>query len=97
MGCLLALFAMVSPRLAIFLLWLFSDRMKIAFDSGWIALLGFFFLPWTALAWAVCYQFPGGVSGFGYFVVGFAFLVDISSWGSSERARRQRASTGNYV
>ena len=49
-GCLVALAAFVSPRLAIFLIWLFGDRMSIAFDSFWWGLLGFIFLPWTTLA-----------------------------------------------
>ena len=51
-GCLVAIAAMLSPRLAIFLVWLFGDRMSIAFNSFWIALIGFIFLPWTTLAWA---------------------------------------------
>ena len=53
--CFVALFALISPRLAIFLLWIFSDRLTIAFTSGWVGILGFLFLPWTMLAWAVCY------------------------------------------
>ena len=55
-GCLLALGAMVSPRLAIFLVWVFTDRMGIAFERFWMGLLGFLFLPWTTLAWALAYQ-----------------------------------------
>jgi hypothetical protein len=92
MGCLLALFAMISPRFAIFVLWLFdNDRMSRAFTSGWIAIIGFLFLPWTTLAWAVCYAWPLGVSGFGYLVVGFAFFVDLASYGSGARERQRRA------
>ena len=34
-GCLVALAAFLSPRFAIFLIWLFSDRMSIAFGSFW--------------------------------------------------------------
>ena len=36
-GCLVAIAAMLSPRLAVFLVWLFTDRMSIAFDSFWWA------------------------------------------------------------
>ena len=35
MGCLFALLALISPRLALFLLWIFSDVLSRAFDS-WI-------------------------------------------------------------
>ena len=101
MCCFAALFAWISPRLAIFMIWIFSDRMSEAFNSFWIATLGFFILPWTTLAWAVCYATPtavvngnnigGGVTGFGYIVVGFAFLIDIASYTSGARAQRQRS------
>src|SRR5437773_10237704 len=76
-GCLVALAAFLSPRLAIFLIWLFTDRMSIAFDSFWWGLLGFIFLPWTTLAWAIAYAPVKGVTGFGWFLVIFAFAVDI--------------------
>ena len=72
-GCLVALAAFISPRLAIFLIWLFTDRMSIAFDSFWWGFLGFIFLPWTTLAWTVAYAPIRGVTGFGWFIVVFAF------------------------
>jgi hypothetical protein len=90
-ACLVALGALVSPRLAIFLVWLFDrDRMSAAFDSFWIPLLGFFFLPWTTLAWAVAYAPVRGVTGFGWFVVVFAFIVDVMTYAGGRQARRQQ-------
>jgi hypothetical protein len=91
-GCIVFLAAALSPRFAIFLLWLFDNpRMDRAFDSGWIALIGFFFLPWTTLAWAVAYAPVQGVTGFGWFVVIVAFIADITTYTSGHRARRDRA------
>ena len=79
----------MSPRLAIFLVWLFDrDRMSAAFDSFWIPLLGFLFLPWTTLAWAACYAPVRGVTGFGWFVVIFAFFADLMTYASGNRARQ---------
>jgi len=97
MCCFAALFAWISPRLAIVMIWIFSGRMAEAFGSFWIAALGFIIVPWTTLAWAVCYASPtfsskGGVTGFGWIVVGFAFFVDLASYTSGARARRQRSS-----
>ena len=94
MGCLLVLVTMVSARLAFFLLWVFdSERISRAFDgSFFIPFIGLLFLPWTALAWAVCWAPIGGVSGFGWFVVILAFLADLGSYGNSERTRRARGS-----
>jgi hypothetical protein len=90
-GCLVALVALFSPRFAIFLLWAFTNRMTVAFDSGWVGFLGFLFLPWTTLAWTVAYAPVRGVEGFGWFLVIFAFVVDIGSYVGSAQARRQRS------
>jgi hypothetical protein len=95
-GCLVALAAMLSPRLAIFLVWLFSDRMSNAFNSFWIALLGFFFLPWTTLAWAVAYAPRAGVTGFGWFIVIFAFIVDVGTHVGAAQARQRRRAEAAY-
>jgi hypothetical protein len=89
-GCLVALAAMLSPRFAVFLLWLFTDRMSIAFDSFWWGFLGWIFLPWTTLAWAAAYAPRDGVTGFGWFIVIFAFLVDLMTHLGSAQARRER-------
>jgi hypothetical protein len=91
MCCFVGLIAMISPRLALFLLWLFSDRLSLAFDHFWMGLLGFLVLPWTTLAWAVCSAPVRGVQGFGWFIVIFAFLIDLGSYSGSARAQQRRA------
>ena len=55
-GCFLVLFAFISPRLALFALFLFSDLLSRAFDSWFVPFLGFFLLPWTTLAYAVMWS-----------------------------------------
>jgi hypothetical protein len=89
MGCLLALVALISPRLALFLLWIFSDVLSRAFDSWIIPLLGFFLLPWTTLAYAAFWDWGAGreVTGFEWFVVVFAFLVDLGALAGGGRSR----------
>jgi hypothetical protein len=92
-GCLVALAALLSPRFAIFLIWLFGDRMSYAFDSFWIGFIGFLFLPWTTLAWTVAYAPLAGVTGFGWFIVILGFIIDIGSYSSAAQARRARAAS----
>jgi hypothetical protein len=92
-GCLVALAALLSPRLAIFLIWLFGDRMDYAFDSFWVGFIGFLFLPWTTLAWTIAYAPIQGVTGFGWFVVVLGVIFDISSYTSASQARRARSAT----
>lgn len=88
--CCLALVAVISPRLAIVLLWLFTDRVSVAFSSFWIALLGFLLLPWTTLAWLVVFTPVFGVQGFGWFIVIIAFIADLATWAGSFRSNRTR-------
>jgi hypothetical protein len=88
MGCFVVLFALISPRLAIVFTWLFSNVLDRAYDSFWIPLLGFFFLPWTTLAYAFTWDAGHAVEGFDWFIVGLAFLIDIGSLLGGGRARR---------
>lgn len=91
MGCLVALFALISPRLALFAIWIFSDLLSRAFDSWFIPFLGFFLLPWTTLAYAVMWTSgTNEVTGFEWFIVALAFIIDISSWSQSGRLDRRR-------
>ena len=87
MGCFVVLFALISPRLAIVFVWLFSNVMERAYDDWWVPVLGFFFLPWTTLAWAFTWDSGRAVEGFDWFIVGLAFLIDIASLAGGRRAR----------
>ncbi len=90
MPCFVALFALISPRLALFFILVFSNWVGRAFDGGWILpVLGFFLLPWTTLAYIVMYRVePFGVDGFDWFIVVLAFLVDLASYAKSTQAKR---------
>jgi hypothetical protein len=91
MGCLVVLFAFISPRLALFALWLFSDLLSRAFDSWFVPLLGFFLLPWTTLAYAVMWSSSNRVNGFEWFIVVLAFLIDLGSYANRGRIQRSNA------
>jgi hypothetical protein len=81
----------MSPRLAIVGVWLFSNILSRAFDSSLLPFLGFFILPWTTLAYALMWDLgTHTVTGFEWFVVGFAFLVDIGAYGGSAGQRKRR-------
>jgi hypothetical protein len=90
MGCLIAILALLSARLALFFLWIFSDLLSDAFDSWFVPFLGFFLLPWTTLAYAVMWDSGHRVHGFEWFIVVLAFLIDLGSYFSGDRARRGR-------
>jgi hypothetical protein len=81
MPCLVVLLALISPRLALFFVWLATNWLDRAYDSWIVPLIGFFVLPWTTLAYAGMWVSGArGVDGFEWFLVGLAFVVDIGSW-----------------
>jgi hypothetical protein len=95
MGCLLALFAWISPRFVLGLLYLFTNRLTLAFSSGWEGLLGFVLVPYATLFYALVYRPGFGVHGFGWVVVVLGLLLDLSSLDVGRRAgirtaRRER-------
>jgi hypothetical protein len=92
MGCLIPLLAIISPRLALFVVFLFSNLLSHAFDSWVLPLIGFFLLPWTTLAYAVMWSVgTHGVEGFEWFIVILAFVFDLGSYARGSRERQARA------
>jgi hypothetical protein len=89
MPCFVAVLALISPRLALIAMALFSDVLSRAFDSWLLPLLGFFILPWTTLAYGVMWDVgTHKVTGFEWAVVVVAFLADIGIVGGARRSRR---------
>jgi hypothetical protein len=86
-ACLVALLALLSPRLALIALWLFGDLLSRAFDSWFVPLLGFFLLPWTTLAYAAMWSSSNDVTGFEWFIVILGFLFDLGAYARSGSAR----------
>jgi hypothetical protein len=88
MPCLVALFALISPRLALFFVWILSDWLD-AYDSWVVPVIGFFLLPWATLAYAAMWALGTGhvVHGFEWFIVILAFVVDLGSYAGGDRAR----------
>ncbi|MET0557497.1 MAG: hypothetical protein ABW065_02325 [Solirubrobacterales bacterium] len=91
MGCFVVLFALISPRLALFFIWIFSDLLSRAFDSWFVPFLGFFLLPWATLAYAAMYASSDRVTGFEWFIVILAFAIDLSSYAGGRRERYARS------
>ncbi len=89
MGCFVLLFALISPRLAIILTWLFSGVLERAYDGFLVPVLGFLLLPWTMLAYAWMYDAGPGlqVEGFEWILVGLAVLIDLGSLFGGARGR----------
>jgi hypothetical protein len=90
--CLLVLLAFIGPRFVLFMLWLFSSYLVRPYPVAIVPVLGFFFLPWTTLAYAWAVNSGYGLSGFGLVVIIIALVIDLSTWGGGGRHYRSRYS-----
>ena len=93
MGCIFALFAGIFPRLALLILWIARPaRIDAAFETWLLPLLGIIFLPFATLIYVLLYTPGRGVTGWDWFWVALAALLDIGHWGAgaSQRSQRQR-------
>jgi hypothetical protein len=87
MGCLIFLLAVLSARIALIFMWIFTNLVDRAFDSFIVPLLGVLFLPWTTLLYVVLWSPRGGVEGWEWIVVGLGLVVDIGSYGRGAMQR----------
>lgn len=90
MPCLIALLAFFLPRVVIALLVLMGDYIGRAYDTTVWPLLGFLFMPYTTLAYAAAQNEGGGLNGWWLALFIAGLLMDFSSHGGGERARRKR-------
>lgn len=87
MGWLVSLFA----RLALLVVWIATTLVNHAFHGGWILpLLGILLLPITTLVYVLVYYIAGGVTGWSWFWVVLAVLLDLTATGSGAYNNRNR-------
>jgi hypothetical protein len=88
MPCFLTILALLTPRLVVALVWLFSRWFSGVFPSPVLPLLGFIFLP-TTLLWytAVQHWFAGQWTFWPVVGIVLALLIDLSP-ASGRRWRR---------
>ena len=90
MSCLLALIALITPRFVIVILAVFTKYLHQAFDTAVWPILGFFFAPYTTLAYAWAMNAAGGVKGpFWIIVMIVAVLVDTGTLREGSRHRNR--------
>jgi hypothetical protein len=85
-GLFLVASAIVIPRGAILLIWIFSDLLGDAFSSWVLPALGFLLLPWTTMTYALFWGVGSSeLSGIEWLPVALALLVDLATWAGARR------------
>ena len=89
MPCLAAILVLAFPRVALVLLFLFSQFLERAYHGMLIPLMGFFFLPLTTIVYA--YMVNNGIStdGAGLIWPILAILIDLGALGGGYSSRRR--------
>ena len=88
MPCLFAVIGAFFPRIALIFVWL-SGYGAAAFETVLFPLLGFLFMPFTTLCYAIAVnQF--GLQGMGIALVILGVILDMGGWGGTHTSYRTR-------
>ena len=89
MRCFGTILAIFFPRLALIVIALFTNWIRLSFHSVLWPLLGFLFMPYTTLAYMAAMLNNNHVVNGGWLaLVIIAALFDVGGQGGSARARR---------
>lgn len=78
LGCLLLSMLLIGPRLILLLIWLLTNWLGAAYQTVLWPLLGFFFMPYTTLAYMAAMLNNGGsVDGIWLVLVVVAVIFDL--------------------
>jgi hypothetical protein len=90
MPCLFAIIGAFAPRLALILLWLFTNLVSKAFPNIILPILGLIFLPFTTLFYILVLNSLGPNNLWGWLLVLVGFLLDIRGYSDINSHRRMR-------
>ena len=88
MCCALTLLVLLGPRVMGAIWWIARPGLwNTAFTSFLWPLLGLIFVPWTTLIYMVV--FPGGLTGFEWFLIIMGVLTDFASYAGGTYGNRE--------
>jgi hypothetical protein len=90
MPCLLLILFLAFPRIALLLLFIFSNYLERAYHGLILPLLGFLFLPLTTLAYAWIVNTRQPTTGVNLLILIIAVVIDLGGIGGGEYHRRSR-------
>jgi hypothetical protein len=90
MGCLVVILFLAFPRVALLLLFFFTNYLGRAYHGLLLPVLGFFFLPLTTLVYAWMANTGQSMQGINLIILIVAVLIDVGGLGGGEYHRRRR-------
>ena len=89
MCCIVTMMLLIGPRITGVIWWILRPALwNTAFGSLIWPVLGLIFLPWTTLLYMLL--FPGGITGFEWFLIVLGVLADITTYGGGAYGNRDR-------
>jgi hypothetical protein len=89
MGCLLLILFLAFPRIALVLLFLFSNYLERAYHGLILPIIGFLFLPLTTLAYAWMANTGRPTTGVNLIILVIAVVIDLGGLGGGAYHRRR--------
>ena len=90
MPCLLLIVFLAFPRIALAVLFLFTDYLQRAYHGLLLPLIGFLFLPLTTLAYAWMMNTQQPIAGINLVILIIAVVIDLGGLSGGEYHRRSR-------
>jgi hypothetical protein len=88
MPCLVLIVLLAFPRIALVLIFLFSNYLQRAYHGLLLPLIGFLFLPLTTLAYAWMVNTRQPIAGINLVILVIAVVIDLGGLGHGASRRR---------
>jgi uncharacterized membrane protein YhaH (DUF805 family) len=89
-GCIATILALLTPRVAMVLIFLLTDWFQRAYQTTVWPLLGFLLMPYLTLAYMAMKLHGGTMTGWWLALVVAAAVVDVGHWGGSSQVHSRR-------
>lgn len=90
MACLLLILVVAFPRIALVLMFLFSNYLQRAYHNLIVPVIGFIFLPLTTLVYAWMTNTHEPIAGVNLIILIIAVVIDVGGLGGGSVYRSRR-------
>lgn len=90
MACLLLILIVAFPRIALVLMFLFSNYLQRAYHNLIVPVIGFIFLPLTTLVYAWMTNTHEPIAGVNLIILVIAVVIDVGGLGGGSVYRSRR-------